>query len=55
MNGKRLRRIGIIALPVALAAAYVAIEAQVRLEEAYLRSRHGQAYDTYRRRVRRWL
>lgn len=39
----------------ALAVAYVAVEVQVRLEEAYLSAAHGLEYETYRRQVRRWL
>lgn len=39
----------------ALAVGYVAVEVQVRLEEAYLLSTHGDAYEAYRRKVRRWL
>lgn len=38
-----------------LAVAYVTIEVQVRLEEAWLAASHGDAYEAYRRRVRRWL
>ncbi len=28
---------------------------QARLEEAHLRSLHGEAFDTYQRQVPRWL
>ena len=38
-----------------LAAAYVAVEVQVRLEEAHLQATQGGAYAAYRGRVRRWL
>ncbi|MFD2368384.1 methyltransferase family protein [Pseudoduganella sp. GCM10020061] len=33
----------------------VLMQFQVRLEEAFLRERHGAAYDSYCSRVRRWL
>ena len=38
-----------------LVLAVVTIQIQVRLEEQFLSSVHGEAYDDYRRRVRRWL
>ena len=38
-----------------LAAAYIAIEVQIRGEEAFLERVHGEAYRAYRARVRRWL
>lgn len=33
----------------------VLIQVQVRLEEEHLAASHGEAYESYRRRVRRWL
>ncbi len=36
-------------------AGDLAIQFQVRLEEAFLVQRHGVAYETYREQVRRWL
>lgn len=38
-----------------LVASYIAIEIQIRIEEAFLESAHGEEYQSYRRRVRRWL
>ena len=38
-----------------LAIAYVAIEVQIRGEEAFLERMHGDAYRAYRARVRRWI
>ena len=38
-----------------LAATYIALEVQIRGEEAYLASMHGEAYRNYCARVRRWL
>ncbi|WP_216328947.1 methyltransferase family protein [Deinococcus aestuarii] len=38
-----------------LVAGEVVMGVQVRLEEAYLSRVHGNAYEGYRRRVRRWL
>lgn len=35
--------------------AWVLIQIQVRLEEAFLESRHGDAYRAYRKRVRRFF
>lgn len=39
----------------ALVASYISIEVQIRLEESYLESVHGDAYRAYRARVRRWI
>ncbi len=39
----------------ATVAAFVAIPVQVRLEEEYLLSKHGEAYSEYRSSVRRWI
>jgi protein-S-isoprenylcysteine O-methyltransferase Ste14 len=36
-------------------AGEVVIQVQVRLEEAFLAARHGDAYRAYQGRVRRWL
>ncbi len=49
-----------LVLPNALSLAvsvlgYSLLEIQIRLEEAYLTGRHGDAYRSYCRRVRRWL
>lgn len=38
-----------------LAAGETLIQVQVRLEEQHLANLHGQVYDAYRARVRRWL
>jgi protein-S-isoprenylcysteine O-methyltransferase Ste14 len=38
-----------------LTTAYVAIEVQIRGEEAFLREMHGEAYRAFCARVRRWL
>jgi protein-S-isoprenylcysteine O-methyltransferase Ste14 len=38
-----------------LVAAYIAIEIQIRGEEAFLERVHGEAYRAYRARVRRWI
>jgi protein-S-isoprenylcysteine O-methyltransferase Ste14 len=38
-----------------LAAAYVAVEVQIRGEEAFLERTHGDAYRAYRAHVRRWI
>lgn len=38
-----------------LAATYIALEVQIRGEEAYLAGMHGDAYRNYCARVRRWL
>jgi protein-S-isoprenylcysteine O-methyltransferase Ste14 len=38
-----------------LAATYIALEVQIRSEEAFLERVHGKAYRAYRARVRRWL
>jgi protein-S-isoprenylcysteine O-methyltransferase Ste14 len=38
-----------------LVAAYMALEVQVRGEEAYLEAQHGEVYRAYRTRVRRWI
>jgi protein-S-isoprenylcysteine O-methyltransferase Ste14 len=38
-----------------LVAAEIFIQLQVRLEEGYLSTLHGERYEAYRRRVRRWL
>lgn len=38
-----------------LTATYIALEVQIRGEEAYLESMHGEAYRNYSARVRRWL
>lgn len=38
-----------------LVAAEVLMQVQVRLEELHLRSLHGEEYELYRKRVRRWL
>jgi protein-S-isoprenylcysteine O-methyltransferase Ste14 len=44
------------ALTIALfVASYIALEVQIRGEEAYLEARHGDAYRAYRARVRRWI
>jgi protein-S-isoprenylcysteine O-methyltransferase Ste14 len=40
---------------VALTAAYLALEIQVRVEEAYLERTIGEPYRVYRKRVPRWL
>lgn len=39
----------------AFVAAWVGIKIQVRLEEEYLLSHHGDAYREYRSTVRRWI
>ena len=39
----------------ALVAAWIGIQVQVRLEEQYLLSHHGDAYREYRSTVRRWI
>ncbi len=51
---------GLLAAPSAvtvalMAGGWVALSAQVRLEEAGLQALHGEAYTRYRREVRRWL
>lgn len=38
-----------------LAATYIALEVQIRSEEAFLERVHGEVYRVYRARVRRWL
>jgi protein-S-isoprenylcysteine O-methyltransferase Ste14 len=38
-----------------LVAGEILIQVQVRLEEQHLANLHGQVYDAYRARVRRWL
>lgn len=38
-----------------LTATYIALEVQIRGEEAYLASMHGEAYRNYCARVRRWF
>jgi protein-S-isoprenylcysteine O-methyltransferase Ste14 len=38
-----------------LAATYIALEVQIRSEEAFLERVHGEVYRAYRARVRRWL
>jgi protein-S-isoprenylcysteine O-methyltransferase Ste14 len=38
-----------------LAATYIALEVQIRSEEAFLERVHGAAYRAYRARVRRWI
>lgn len=38
-----------------LVATYVALEVQIRSEEAFLERQHGEAYRAYCARVRRWL
>jgi protein-S-isoprenylcysteine O-methyltransferase Ste14 len=38
-----------------LVAGEILIQVQVRLEEKHLTNLHGQIYDTYRAKVRRWL
>ena len=35
------------------ATSYIIIQVQIRLEEAHLSQQHGQAYELYRKRVRR--
>jgi protein-S-isoprenylcysteine O-methyltransferase Ste14 len=40
---------------VACVLAVVILSIEVRLEEAFLRSHHGAAYDAYLKRTRRWL
>lgn len=35
--------------------AYASVQIQVRLEEAFLRKQHGEAYDLYCEKVRRWF
>ena len=39
----------------ALVAAWVGVKVQVRLEEEYLLSKHGDAYREYQSAVRRWI
>ena len=38
-----------------LVATYISLEVQIRGEEAFLETRHGAAYRSYRARVRRWI
>ncbi|HCR48307.1 MAG TPA: isoprenylcysteine carboxylmethyltransferase family protein [Bacteroidetes bacterium] len=38
-----------------LCMGFVTIHVQVRLEEAWLRNTHGEAYDEYCRKTRRWI
>jgi protein-S-isoprenylcysteine O-methyltransferase Ste14 len=38
-----------------LVAAYIAVEVQIRGEEAFLERMHGEAYRAYCMRVRRWI
>jgi protein-S-isoprenylcysteine O-methyltransferase Ste14 len=38
-----------------LAATYIALEVQIRSEEAFLERVHGAVYRAYRARVRRWI
>jgi len=38
-----------------LAVTYVALEVQIRVEEAYLERTHGETYRAFRNRVRRWI
>jgi protein-S-isoprenylcysteine O-methyltransferase Ste14 len=38
-----------------LASAYISLEIQIRCEEAFLLSQHGDSYVAYRSRVGRWL
>ena len=40
---------------ITLLVGTILIEIQVRLEEEYLTSTHGDAYNEYRRNVRRWI
>lgn len=35
--------------------AYASVQIQVRLEEAFLREQHGEAYELYCNKVRRWF
>lgn len=39
----------------ALVAAWIGVKVQVRLEEDYLLSKHGDAYREYQASVRRWI
>ena len=38
-----------------LVATFLAIEVQIRIEEAYLERTHGEAYRAFCKRVRRWI
>ena len=38
-----------------LVAGEILMQVQVRLEEQHLANLHGQVYDAYRAKVRRWL
>jgi protein-S-isoprenylcysteine O-methyltransferase Ste14 len=38
-----------------LGATYIALEVQIRSEEAFLERVHGASYHAYRARVRRWI
>ena len=40
---------------VAVVMGEVSMQIQVRLEEEHLRGMHGEAYEAYSRKVRRWL
>lgn len=59
--GMMVQLVGLIVLlPDAMTAtvlvgAFVLISVQIRLEEHYLRSVHGPAYDDYAASVRRWI
>jgi protein-S-isoprenylcysteine O-methyltransferase Ste14 len=59
--GMRISLLGFfLALPdaltlVVLVLSEVLIQVQVRLEEEYLKSLHGEAYASYQGRVRRWI
>jgi len=40
---------------ITLTMSWISISVQIRLEEAYLLSVHGSAYEEYRAKVRRWI
>jgi protein-S-isoprenylcysteine O-methyltransferase Ste14 len=53
--GKKSKTYSYVGTLIALLVGIILIGIQVRLEEEYLTSTHGDTYIEYRRNVRRWI